>query len=277
VDAGCRLRGSRRGALPAEAVLRATRTISRDELVRHLDTLLEISLFEDYCPNGLQVEGRSEIRRVVTGVTSSLALIEEAIRRKADAVVVHHGIFWSGASPVLRGSMKKRVRALLEADLNLIAYHLPLDRHAEVGNNAPALRALGGVDLEPFSSHGGQPIGWCARLASPASAREFLARVESFYAAKATAFLAGPATVRTVGIVSGASQKDATRAVAAGLDCFITGEISEPNLHIAQEEGLNHISIGHHASERVGARELAAYLAKTFGLEAEFVDVPNPA
>ena len=145
--------------------------VARDELVRHLDTLLEVALFEDSCPNGLQVEGRPEVRKVVTGVTSSLALIEEAVRRTADAIVVHHGIFWSGASPVLRGSMKKRVRALLEADLNLLAYHLPLDRHAEVGNNAPALRALGGVDLEPFAIHGGQPIGWRGRLATPVAAQ----------------------------------------------------------------------------------------------------------
>jgi dinuclear metal center YbgI/SA1388 family protein len=251
--------------------------VARDDLVRHLDALLEISLFEDACPNGLQVEGKTEVRKVVTGVTSSLALIEEAVRRKADAIVVHHGIFWSGGSPVLKGSMKKRVRALLEADLNLLAYHLPLDRHAEIGNNAPALRALGGVDLEPFAPHGGQPIGWRGRLATPASADEFLARVESYYGAKATAFMAGPPRIRTVGLVSGGAQKDATRAVAAGLDCFITGEISEPNLHIAQEEGLHHISIGHHASERVGARELATYLARTFGVTAEFVDLPNPA
>jgi dinuclear metal center YbgI/SA1388 family protein len=251
--------------------------VARDELVRHLDTFLEIGLFEDACPNGLQVEGRPEIRRVVTGVTSSLALIEEAVRRKADAIVVHHGIFWAGGSPVLRGSMKKRVRALLDAEMNLLAYHLPLDAHSEVGNNAPALRALGGVDLEPFAPHGGRPIGWRAKLASPVVAKDFLARVEAFYGAKATAFLAGPAMIRTVGLVSGGAQKDASRAVAAGLDCFITGEISEPNLHIAEEEGLHHISIGHHASERVGARELAVYLARTFGVVAEFVDVPNPA
>jgi dinuclear metal center YbgI/SA1388 family protein len=251
--------------------------VSRDELVSHLDALLEAGLFEDYCPTGLQVEGRPEVRRVVTGVTSSLALIEEAARRGADAIVVHHGIFWNGASPVLRGSMKKRVRALLGADLNLLAYHLPLDRHAEVGNNAPALRALGGVGLEPFSMWGAQAVGWRATLESPVAAAAFLARVEAYYGVRATAFLAGPPTIRTVGIVSGAAQKDATRAVAAGLDCFITGEISEPNLHIAQEEGLNHISVGHHASERVGPRELAGHLRRTFGLEAEFVDFPNPA
>jgi dinuclear metal center YbgI/SA1388 family protein len=250
---------------------------SRDQLVRHLDTLLEIDLFQDSCPNGLQVEGRPEVRKVVTGVTSSLALIEEAVRRRADAIVVHHGIFWNGASPVLKGSMKKRVRALIGADLNLLAYHLPLDRHPDVGNNAPALRALGGVDLEPFGIYGGQPIGWRGRLSAPVPAKEFLGRVEKYYDAKATAFLAGPSTIESVGIISGAAQKDAAKAAAAGLDCFITGEISEPNLHVAQEEGLNHVSVGHHASERVGPRHLAAYLAKTFGLEAEFVDVPNPA
>jgi dinuclear metal center YbgI/SA1388 family protein len=249
----------------------------RDELAARLDALLEIGLFEDHCPNGLQVEGRPEVRRIVTGVTSSLALVEEAVRRGADAIVVHHGIFWNGASPVMKGAMKKRVRALLDADLNLLAYHLPLDRHFEVGNNAPALRALGAVDLEPFAKWGGQAIGWKGRLATPQPAGAFLARVQAYYDVRATAFLAGPDTIRTVGVVSGAAQKDATRAVAAGLDCFVTGEISEPNLHIAREEGLTHISVGHHASERVGPRELAGWLARTLGLEAEFVDVPNPA
>jgi dinuclear metal center YbgI/SA1388 family protein len=251
--------------------------VGRDELAGHLDALLEIAAFEDYCPNGLQVEGRPEVRKVVTGVTSSLAFIEEAVKLRADAIVVHHGIFWDGVSPVLRGGMKKRVRALLDGGLSLLAYHLPLDRHEALGNNAPALRALGGVDLEPFAVHGGQPIGWRGRLDRPVAAAEFLARVERYYAAKATAFLAGPAEIRTVGVVSGGAQKDASKAVALGLDCFITGEISEPNLHIATEEGIHHVSVGHHASERTGPRELAAYLARTFGVEAAFVDVPNPA
>jgi dinuclear metal center YbgI/SA1388 family protein len=251
--------------------------IGRDELAARLDALYEIGLFEDACPNGLQVEGRREVRKVVTGVTSSLAFIEEAARRGADAIVVHHGIFWTGAPPVLRGSLLKRVRALLAAELSLLAYHLPMDRHFELGNNAPALRALGADDLRPFAPHGGQPVGWHGRLAAPVAARDFLARVEGYYDAKATAFLSGPAAVRTVGLVSGGGQKDAARAVAAGLDCFITGEVSEPNLHLAAEEGLNHVSVGHHASERVGPRALAGHLARAFGIDAEFVDIPNPA
>ena len=174
--------------------------------------------------------------------------------------------------------MKKRVRALLDADLNLLAYHLPLDRHADVGNNAPALRALGGVDLEPFAPHGGQPIGWRGRLAAPVAgagvprARRGVLRREGDGVPRRPGD--DPHRRRRVGR---RRRRTRRRPSPLGLDCFITGEISEPNLHIAQEEGLNHISIGHHASERVGARELAAYLGRTFGVEAEFVDVPNPA
>ncbi len=251
--------------------------LGRDELVAQLNQLFEVGLFTDYCPNGLQVEGRPTIRRVVTGVTSSLALIERAVEMNADALVVHHGILWDGASMVLRGAFRKRVSALLKADLNLLAYHLPLDRHSEIGNNAPALRDLGGTDLAPFALYKGQAVGWRATLAVPAAADAFLARVSAYYGTDALAFPFGPPEIRTVGMVSGAAQGDLNKAVAAGLDCFITGEVSEYNMHIAKEEGIHHISVGHHASERVGPRCLANWLSTRMGLDATFVDLPNPA
>jgi dinuclear metal center YbgI/SA1388 family protein len=250
--------------------------LSRDAFAARLDGLLESALVADYCPNGLQCEGRAEVRKVVTGVTSSLELLKAAVACGADAVVVHHGVFWDGASPVVRGSLKKRLKLLLAEDLNLLAYHLPLDRHPDVGNNAPALRDLGLEDLAPFALHRGKAIGWKGRLPTPEAAEAFAARVGDYYAAKPLAFLHGPAEIRTVGLVSGAAQGDARQAVAEGLDCFITGEVSEFNLHLAREEGLHHLSVGHHASERVGPRRLATWIRTELGLEAEFVDVPNP-
>ncbi|HYC76655.1 MAG TPA: Nif3-like dinuclear metal center hexameric protein [Planctomycetota bacterium] len=249
---------------------------TRDALVAHLNRLLEIELVSDYGPNGLQAEGRPTVRRVVTGVTASLAFLEEAVRRGADAVVVHHGVLWDGASTVLRGSLKKRFKLLLEHDLNLLAYHLPLDRHPEVGNNAPALRDLGVVDLAPFAPHRGRAVGWKGRLPEPEPVERFVARVSAYYQATPTAFLHGPARVSTVGLVSGAAQGDARQAALEGLDAFVTGEVSEYNPHLAREEGLHHLSVGHHASERVGPRRLAEHLRDVLGLDAEFVDAPNP-
>ena len=252
-------------------------SVPRDVFAARLDAYLESGLFTDYGPNGLQVEGRADIRRVVTGVTASLALLEAAVLRGADAVVVHHGIFWDGASPVLRGALKKRVSTLLSSGMSLFAYHLPLDAHPEVGNNAPALRDLGLVDLLPFAIHKGRAVGWRGRLPIAEPAAVFAARVGAYYGTTPTGFLFGPPLVSTVGLVSGAAQSDANKAVAAGLDCFMTGELSEYNLHLAKEEGMHHLSVGHHASERVGPRNLARYIAAEFGVEAVFVDCENPA
>jgi dinuclear metal center YbgI/SA1388 family protein len=251
--------------------------VSRAALRARLEALLESALFVDYGPNGLQVEGRDEIRRVTTGVTASLALLEAAAARRSDAVVVHHGIFWDGASPVLCGAHKRRVETLFAAGMSLFAYHLPLDAHPEVGNNAPALRELGVGDLAPFAPHKGRAVGWRGRLPEPVPAAEFAARVAAYYGSQPIAFLHGPPRISTVGLVSGAAQGDARQAVAAGLDCFITGEISEYNQHLAVEERIHHLSVGHHASERVGPRLLARWLREHCGLDAEFVDVPNPA
>jgi len=251
--------------------------IARDELVHRLDQLLEVDGVVDYGPNGLQVEGRSEVNRVVTGVTASLALIEAARDREADALVVHHGIFWNHQSLVLRGSLLKRVRALLSSGITLCGYHLPLDRHPDVGNNAPALRSMGVIDLEPFAQAKGVSVGWKGRFATPISPDELMTRVRNTYDVTApTAFLDGPDAINTIGLVSGAAQGEQTTAIAEGLDAFITGEVSEQNFHLAKEEAIHHLSIGHHASERIGPRCLAEWMASNLPVEAEFVEVPNP-
>lgn len=251
--------------------------IQRDLLVESLNRYLEIDGVQDWCPNGLQVEGSSEVHRVVTGVTASEALIHAAAKAGAQLVLVHHGILWNGQSHVLRGSLLKRVRALLDAQLSLVAYHLPLDRHPDVGNNAPALRELGVRELEPFAPCKGVLAGWKGRFETPISADELLRRLQSVYGVKPLAFLHGPDEIRTIGLVSGAAQGELTTAVNERLDAFITGEVSEFNFHLAQEERIHHVSVGHHASERIGPRCLAAYLARAFPVEAAFIDIPNPA
>lgn len=248
----------------------------RDDLLSRIDDLLQSEGLADYAPNGLQVEGRDSVERVVTGVTASLEFIERACAAGADAIVVHHGIFWDGASPVLRGGMLRRVKALLAGGVSLFAYHLPLDRHEGVGNNAPALRALGAGGLEPFGEARGAKVGWRGVFDPPVPAGEFIARVGAYYGVDPLAFQGGPPLVSTAGVVSGAAQGEAVRAARLGLSAFITGEVSEFNFHLAKEEGIHHLSVGHHASERVGPRELARWLRDEAGLDAEFLDVPNP-
>ena len=248
----------------------------RDDFVRSLNELLQAEGVADYGPNGLQVEGRTEVLRVVTGVTACQDLVDQARRLSADALVVHHGIFWNHQSPVLKGHHKMRVSALLAAEMSLLAYHLPLDRHELVGNNAPALRALGASDLKPFGWAKGTSVGFSGQFEPPLAVEEFLNRVRATYGVEPTTFLHGPDLIRRVGLISGAAQGEVLAAVDQGLDVFVTGEVSEYNFHIAKEEGIHHISVGHHASERVGPRELADWIREHLGLWAEFVDVPNP-
>lgn len=248
----------------------------RDDVIDHLNCLLDATRMADYGPNGLQVEGKDEVMRIVTGVTASDRFLDEAARRGADLVVVHHGVLWNHQAPVVRGALKKRLTRLLDAGMTLLAYHLPLDRHAEHGNNAPALRDLGVSELLPFALCKGSFVGWKGVLAVPLPVTEFVRRVEQYYDVRAVAFLGGPPEVRTVGLVSGAAQGELSTAVSEKLDAFITGEVSEYNYHLAHEEGIHHLSVGHHASERVGPRRLAAHLSAHFGIEATFLDVPNP-
>ncbi|OGQ20332.1 MAG: Nif3-like dinuclear metal center hexameric protein [Deltaproteobacteria bacterium RBG_16_71_12] len=249
--------------------------LHRDDLARLLDGWLAPTTFTDAAENGLQVEGRAEVERVVCGVTASLELIELAIEARADAVVVHHGLVWSGGIRRLDGWLGARVRRLVKADVNLFAYHLPLDAHPELGNNAQLARALGVVEARPFGRYQGQLIGVAGALQEPLAPGAFLDRV----AAKV-----GPVhpasrlvdVVRTAGICSGGAASMLHEAVAERLDVFVTGEPAEWSHAVSQETGVGFVAAGHHATERFGPRALADKLA-AHGLEARFVDVENAA
>jgi dinuclear metal center YbgI/SA1388 family protein len=242
---------------------------SLTDLIAHLDDLLKPSGFEDYGPNGLQVPGREDIHTVVTGVSASRALIEQAIEAGAGLVLVHHGLFWGERGPVDR-ELACRLAPLLAGNVALAAYHLPLDAHLEVGNNALLARALGATDVEAFAG-----VGVRARLDAIAP-DELVARVRRVTDREPLAFCAGPSAVRTLGIVSGGGASLLPAAIAAGLDAFITGEPREPSMASALEGAIHFLAAGHHATERLGVQALGARLAHAFGVEHVFIDVPNP-
>jgi len=247
--------------------------MERAELQRYLDNLLEVGRFRDYCPNGLQVEGRAEIRRVVCGVTASQALLDAAVAREADAVLVHHGYFWRGEDGVITGLRRKRLGCLLNHDINLFAYHLPLDAHPELGNNAQLARLMGWM---PEGRFGEQDIGWTGRLPHPTQG-DLLARQVAARLGREPLLLGDPArTVERIAWCTGGAQGYFEQAIACGVDCFVSGEASEQTTHLARESGVSYLAVGHHASERYGVQALGAHLAERFGLEVSFVDVDNP-
>lgn len=247
-----------------------------DALLAYLDQLLDASRGRDYGPNGLQVEGREEIRKIVTGVSACQELFVRAREAGADAVLVHHGIFWDGMPRVLTGFQYRRVAELIRGEMSLLAYHLPLDRHPELGNNALAGRDFGLVDLEPFGFHDGLPIGFKGRFPLPVTAAELVERCERIYQQKPLAFLHGPDPLLTLGIISGGAQRDLYSAIDDGLDAYITGEVSEWVMNVAREARVHYLAAGHYATERLGIRALGEHLREKFGVDVEFIDVPNP-
>jgi dinuclear metal center YbgI/SA1388 family protein len=250
--------------------------IHRDSLVTYLDQYLD-SHGRDYGPNGLQVEGREEIRKIVTGVSACQDLFVRAREAGADAVLVHHGLFWEGMPRSLTGIQYRRVAELIRGEMNLLAYHLPLDRHLEVGNNAVAGRQLGLEDIEPFGLHDGLPVGVKGRFPAPIPAAELLERTRRIYAQEPLAYMSGPDTVSTLGIISGGGQRDFYTAIEEGLDAYITGEVTEWVMNVARESGVHYLAAGHYATERFGVQALGEHLRERFGVEVEFIDVPNPA
>lgn len=244
------------------------------DIIAACDALLEPGRFQDYAPNGLQVEGSREVRKIVTGVTASLALIEEARRRQADMILVHHGWFWRREDPRIIGVRHRRIAALLASGMALAAYHLPLDDHPEIGNNALLGQALG-FEAEGRFGEGG--LGWIGRLAQTTDAAALAALVEHTLGRRP--LVVGPAgkPLRRVAWCSGAAQHIIEDAAAAGADCFISGEISESTTHIAREAGIVYLACGHHATERLGIQALGRWLAQHHRLEVEFVDIDNPA
>ncbi len=250
-------------------------SIARTELAARFDALLAPERFKDYGPNGLQVEGRPQVARIVSGVTASRALIDAAIRERADALFVHHGLFWRGMDGRITGWLKERIQRLLAHDINLFAYHLPLDAHPELGNNAQLGARLG---WQWDARFGEQELGFCAPC-YVADAQALAAHVGQVLGRSAT-LVAPPGTprrIRRVAWCTGGAQGFFESAIAAGADAFITGEISEPQAHLARETGVAFIAAGHHATERYGAPAVAAHVAAELGLAHQFIDIDNPA
>lgn len=250
--------------------------IDRDRLIAYLDDLLDAKAGRDYCPNGLQVEGRPRIRRLVTAVSACQELFARAEEVQAEALLVHHGLFWEGSPRQLTGIQYARVSQLIRSRTNLIAYHLPLDRHRTYGNNAVAAEELGLEGLEPFGSHAGLHIGYAGSYPRPLPWADFVARCHALFDQEPLVFPYGPQQVAKVGIVSGASESDLHTAIAAGLDAFISGEATEWVMNVAKEAGIHFLSCGHYATERLGVRALGRHLAQSFDLDVEFIDIPNP-
>lgn len=250
--------------------------VDRDALIRYCNELLDSGGFQDYCPNGLQVEGRTEIRRIVSGVTASQALVDAAVEAQADLLLVHHGYFWRGESAAVVGVKQRRLKALLQNDINLVAYHLPLDVHAELGNNVQLARLMGwqiSGGLEPNNS---RSVGLTGELAAPCAGEE-LAALLAARLQREPLFVAGhDRPVKRIAWCTGAAQGYIDKAIALGVDAFITGEVSEPTVHAARENGIHFYAAGHHATERYGAKALGEHLAATFGLEHRFIDIDNP-
>jgi dinuclear metal center YbgI/SA1388 family protein len=251
-------------------------SVGRDELVSYLDAFLDAQGSPDFCPNGLQVEGAPTIRQLVTGVSACRELFERARRRQADAVVVHHGILWEGASRAITGIQRHRVAELIEGDLSLIAYHLPLDRHPEVGNNAVAARRLGLVGLAPFGDYSGTSLGFRGGLEESIPISGLLERCRSVFQQEPLCFAEGPDSISTIGVISGAAESALHDAISAGLDAYITGEASEWVMNIAREARIHFIGAGHYATERLGIQALGAHITERFGVAVHFEDVPNP-
>jgi dinuclear metal center YbgI/SA1388 family protein len=248
----------------------------RAEIVAYLDELLEIGGFADYGPNGLQVPGAEDVSRVVTGVSAQRELFERAADAGAELVLCHHGLFWEFAPREIGPALKQRLRILFEADISLAAYHLPLDAHPEVGNNALICAALGLELAEPFAEHKGRPIGFVGRSTEGipfARVRELCAET---FEQEPFVWECGPELVHSVAVISGGAPGDFSGAIALGVDAFLTGETAEHVMADARENGVHFIAGGHYATERLGIRRLGELVAERFGVKHQFVEIANP-
>jgi dinuclear metal center YbgI/SA1388 family protein len=247
--------------------------VKRQELQTYLDNLLECGRVKDYCPNGLQVEGRDEVRRIVCGVTASLALVEHAAALQADAILVHHGWFWRGEDGRVTGFRKARMAKLLAHDINLFGYHLPLDLHPELGNNAQLAKRLGWT----ISGRCGEyDLVFLGEPSSPTTAGQFTHDVGVGLAREPLLIGDGNRHVKRIAWCTGGAQGSFEQAIQAGVDIYVSGEISEPTVHLARESGVAYLAAGHHATERYGIAALGEHLAARFGLDVHFIDLDNP-
>ena len=248
----------------------------RDELIAFLDGLLDSPRWPDYGPNGLQVPGAAQVDKVVTGVSAHRELFERAGAAGAQFVLCHHGIFWGESAGPVTDQLKARLKLLFDNDMSLAAYHLPLDAHPEVGNNALICSGLGLARGEPFGEAKGERIGWVGVAAEPLTIAELAARSTALFGSEPLVFDSGPAEIRRVGIVSGGGSSALAEAISLGLDAFVTGEPTEHVMADAREGGIHFLAGGHYASETFGVRRLGELLAEEFGVTHTFVEVPNP-
>ncbi|WP_417685701.1 Nif3-like dinuclear metal center hexameric protein [Pseudidiomarina gelatinasegens] len=251
--------------------------VQRSELQHYLSDLLQIDRIRDFCPNGLQIEGREQVKTIVTGVTASQALVNQAIALKADAILVHHGYFWKNEPAVITGMKKRRIQALLKADINLFGYHLPLDVHPEFGNNAQLAKLFGWPQPQALTSAEPEGVVMGCRLPAPMNSVELGEHLESCLQRTLTVRIDSDTPIQKVAWCTGGGQGYIDQAAAAGFDAFISGEISEQTTHSAQEQGVAYFAAGHHATERYGIKALGEHLANRFELQHHFIDIDNPA
>lgn len=248
------------------------------ELESYINNLLNVSLFKDYSPNGLQVEGRPDIKRIIAGVSASQALIDEAIRLNADAVLVHHGYFWPGEPAVLRGIKGNRIRALMKNDINLLAYHLPLDAHPEFGNNIQLGKCLGLTDIAPINPNDPSCLIFHGYLPKPILSTDLAVNITTTLSRTPLVSHHSEMEIHHVAWCTGGAQSYFQQAIDLGVDAYITGEVSEHTIHTARENNVIFYAAGHHATERYGVKALAAWLQQQFNeLDVQFIDIDNPA
>ncbi len=243
------------------------------EVVKFCDQLLDVDAFHDYAPNGLQVEGAAQVGKIVSGVTASQALIEAAVESKADLLLVHHGFFWKGESARITGIKRRRIARLLAADMSLLAYHLPLDAHPDIGNNAQLARRLG---LEVEGRFGRDELGMVGRLPRAMTSAELVQHISARLGRQAIHLGEGDEQIERVAWCTGAAQGYIEATPGLGVQAYISGEMSEQTTHFAREAGIHYVSAGHHATERYGVQALGELLARQFGLTHQFIDIDNP-
>jgi dinuclear metal center YbgI/SA1388 family protein len=251
-------------------------SVSLKDLVSYCSGLLNAQKIKDYCPNGLQVEGASEIQKIVGGVTASQALIDEAIARDADVILVHHGYFWRGEAPEVTGIKRNRLKSLLTHNISLLAYHLPIDVHPEFGNNIQLAARLGFSATGPLDPDARPSVGNVGRLEEPMTAAALTQQISERLGRECIHIGDPSATIESIAWCTGAAQGMIEQAVVAGVDAYLSGEISEPTVHVAREAGVHYFSAGHHATERYGVYALGEHLQDVFDVAFEFVDIDNP-
>lgn len=251
--------------------------MKRSKLLAYLNQHLNVDMIGDYCPNGLQVEGQNDIQKIVTGVSASQALIDVAIEQQADTILVHHGYFWKNEAAPVVGMKRNRLKALLTHNINLIAYHLPIDCHAELGNNVQLATMLGLQDIAPLSGFKPSGIIMSGRLPTPCTGAELANQLEALLGRSVLHSAAKSTPIETVAICTGGGQSYIQDVADAEVDAFISGEVSEQTIHVSREMDIDFFAAGHHATERYGIKALGEHIQQQFALDVTFVDIDNPA